>query len=109
MSLIVFLIHGVDKSEHLVTMQVTMNEVLVIKESPDRAVLYYSRDALRDVQLQLVRLQLSPPTFSVGTGGNVAHETPKSSTAHRHLNVSNMVVEFKTPHNTAQHQQLPVK
>jgi hypothetical protein len=59
-SLIVFLIHGVDKSEHLVTMQVTMNEVLVIKESPDRAVLYYSRDALRDVQLQLVRLQLSP-------------------------------------------------
>lgn len=32
-----------------------MNEVLIIKQGPGQAMFYYTRDALRDVQLQLVR------------------------------------------------------
>lgn len=31
-----------------------MNEVLIIKQGPSQVMFYYTRDALRDVQLQLV-------------------------------------------------------
>jgi hypothetical protein len=40
--------------EYFTSRDVTMNEVLIIKQGPGQALFYYTRDALRDVQLQLV-------------------------------------------------------
>jgi hypothetical protein len=40
--------------EYFTSRDVTMNEVLIIKQGPGQAMFYYTRDALRDVQLQLV-------------------------------------------------------
>jgi hypothetical protein len=40
--------------EYFTSRDVTMNEVLIIKQAPGQAMFYYTRDALRDVQLQLV-------------------------------------------------------
>lgn len=41
--------------EYFTSRDVTMNEVLIVKQAPGAAMFYYTRDALRDVQLQLVR------------------------------------------------------
>ncbi|WIA17366.1 hypothetical protein OEZ85_014227 [Tetradesmus obliquus] len=41
--------------EYFTSRDVTMNEVLIIKQGPGQALFYYTRDALRDVQLQLIR------------------------------------------------------
>lgn len=41
--------------EYFTSRDVTLNEVLILKQSPDKAVFYYTRDALRDAQLQRVR------------------------------------------------------
>jgi hypothetical protein len=40
--------------EYFTSRDVTMNEVLIIKQGPGHAMFYYTRDALRDVQLQMV-------------------------------------------------------
>lgn len=53
--------------EYFTSRDVTLNEVLILKHAPGQAVLYYTRDAVRDAQLQLVSVpcndcvHLTPP------------------------------------------------
>ena len=41
--------------EYFTSRDVTLNEVLILKQAPGKAVFYYTRDAVRDAQLQMVR------------------------------------------------------
>ena len=42
--------------EYFTSRDVTLNEVLILKEGPGTAMFYYTRDAFTDAQLQLVSL-----------------------------------------------------